>query len=758
MDRTSIIILAICFVLLFSWTKVSQTLWPPAPRPPQATEQIEGESGSNAPPSTASVKAAETTPAAAEVAPASTRGPEVLETLESEKAVYTFTSHGGGIKTIALKDYPAIADAKKAALKGNADLSTINTNVPLPIMSIRGSPAIEGNNEYTLRRAGDTVTAETLLPNGLRIVKEFQLNETNYLITSRVRFENTTDEAITLPEREIVVGTAASASPHEDPHFQAALWSDGDDTKTIQQTYFDNKTMGCFGGNPRHYYTVADTNLQWTAAYSQFFAVAAIPEKTPQQHVLAAISTPAVRELTDEENKLRKSIWDFTRHDFIGLNSALYRLAQPAEPFFENLANRFSEQTRGQIRTFDGRSQPPSEMVDAFIAELNAMLLVAQLYEQDKIFFANIANTGELRMLAEHRPVGEERARFNRLLIEAAFGPKLIQKSSKSYQASYTYGSAILQPKASETLGIEFYAGPKEYYALSKLAEERESNLDEVMGLGGFFGMFSKLLLLSMTGLHNMGLPFGLCIVTITIIIKLVFWPLTQSSTRSMKRMAKLQPQMKEIQEKYKDDSQKMNMKTMEFMRANKVNPLASCLPILIQFPFFIGFFKMIKTAIELRGASFLWAGDLSSPDTLFFIPGLGWLPFIGIPGEGLPVNPMPILMGVTMIYQMRLTPQSPTMDPVQQKMFKYMPVFFMFILYGYSSGLTLYWTVNNVLSIIQTKLVKNLDDNEAPVVMPSGGAQGAAAPGGKAVRKGLPGRKKKKKDKNDPFDPRNRR
>ena len=287
------------------------------------------------------------------------------------------------------------------------------------------------------------------------------------------------------------------------------------------------------------------------------------------------------------------------------------------------------------------------------------------------------------------------------------------------------------------------------------------------MNLNGFFGMFSKLLLLGMTALHKLGLPYGLCIVAITIMIKLVFWPLTRSSTLSMKRMAKLQPEMKKIQEKYKDDPKKGQIKTMEFMREKKVNPLASCLPMLVQIPFFIGFFMMIKTAIELRGASFLWACDLSSPDTIFIIPGLGWIPFLGIPGQGFPVNPMPILMGVSMIYQMRLTPQSPTMDATQQKIFKYMPIMFMFILYGYSSGLTLYWTVNNILSIIQTKMVKNEDDRknaaeggkdvsvEATVVADP--PKSLTPKGGTSGRKGLPGSKKKKK-KNDPYDPGNRR
>jgi YidC/Oxa1 family membrane protein insertase len=221
------------------------------------------------------------------------------------------------------------------------------------------------------------------------------------------------------------------------------------------------------------------------------------------------------------------------------------------------------------------------------------------------------------------------------------------------------------------------------------------------------------MLLLAMNGLHDfLRLPYGWAIVTITFIIKLVFWPLTLASTRSMKRMSALQPQMNAIKEKYKDDPAKMNKKTMEFMKEHKLNPVGGCLPLLIQMPIFIGFYRMIQSAIELRGAPFLWIGDLAQPDTLFVIPGLGMFPFIGIPGVGLPINLLPLIMGATQIWQVRLTPPSPGMDAGQQKMMRYMPLMFIVILYNFSAGLTLYWTVQNLLSIVQTKLTKT-DPND---------------------------------------------
>src|SRR6185295_10022204 len=170
-----------------------------------------------------------------------------------------------------------------------------------------------------------------------------------------------------------------------------------------------------------------------------------------------------------------------------------------------------------------------------------------------------------------------------------------------------------------------------------------------------------------------------------------------------MKRMQALQPQMKAIQEKYKEDPVKTQRKLMEFMKENKVSPLGGCLPMMLQMPVFIGFFYMIRSAIELRGASFLWVDDLSRPDTLFMIPGLNF-----------PFNLLPLIMGGTMLWQSHLTPPSPGMDPVQQKMMRYLPLIFMIFLYNYSAGLALYWTVNNLLSILQTKLTKTQTDAEA--------------------------------------------
>jgi YidC/Oxa1 family membrane protein insertase len=211
-------------------------------------------------------------------------------------------------------------------------------------------------------------------------------------------------------------------------------------------------------------------------------------------------------------------------------------------------------------------------------------------------------------------------------------------------------------------------------------------------------GFFSKLLLWSMNELNELGLGYGLSIIGITVIIKLVFWPLTNASTKSQKRMQALQPQLKAITDKYKDDAVKRNEKTMEFYKQHKVNPMGGCVPMLIQLPVMYGFYWMMRGAIELRGAHFLWAFDLSQPDTIATLAGF-------------PVNPMPLIMGATQLWQSHMTPAAPGMDPGQQKLMRWMPVMMIAIFYKMSSGLVLYWTVSNLLSILQMKLTKTTED-----------------------------------------------
>jgi YidC/Oxa1 family membrane protein insertase len=256
---------------------------------------------------------------------------------------------------------------------------------------------------------------------------------------------------------------------------------------------------------------------------------------------------------------------------------------------------------------------------------------------------------------------------------------------------------------ASSTWAATWYAGPKEYTRLSD-TDIFKHNEDLAMQFG-FFGWFAKLLITIMTWVHEamggerLAWGWGWSIVITTLFLKIVFVPFTLAASKTSKRMAKLAPMMTELREKHKDDPRKAQEGMMKLYQEYKVNPLGGCIPILITIPFFIGFFSMLQSASELRFAAFLWAPDLSAPDTIARI----W---------GLPINIMPLLMGATMIVQMRITP-TPTTDPIQQTMFKIMPWIFTLFCYNFSCALALYSTVNGLFTIGQQLVINRMPEPE---------------------------------------------
>jgi YidC/Oxa1 family membrane protein insertase len=234
-----------------------------------------------------------------------------------------------------------------------------------------------------------------------------------------------------------------------------------------------------------------------------------------------------------------------------------------------------------------------------------------------------------------------------------------------------------------KVLDFELYVGPKDFVRLDRLGLEQE----RVMQFG-FFGFFSKLLLLLMKAIHFVIPNWGLTIITVTLLIRLLLWPLTQAQVRSSQRIALIQEPLRQLREKYKDQPQKMQSEVLKLFKNHQVNPAAGCLPIFVQIPIFLGLYSMLRTTSDLRLAEFLWIRDLSMPDT---IAHLGRFP----------LNILPWLMGLTTFWQMRIMPSS-TLDPMQRKIFQWMPLMFLFFCYNLPSGLILYWTVQNILSIIQ--------------------------------------------------------
>jgi len=288
-----------------------------------------------------------------------------------------------------------------------------------------------------------------------------------------------------------------------------------------------------------------------------------------------------------------------------------------------------------------------------------------------------------------------------------------------------------LAPHASEVLGSVLYVGPKEYHRLSN-ADVFKHDEDRIMEYG-WLRLPAAILLTLMTWTHGWTANWGVAILLTTLSLKFAFLPLTLSASRSAKRMQKIQPELKEIREKFKDNPQKQQSATMELFKRAKVNPMGGCIPILITIPFFFGFYRMLRSAAELRFAPFLWAKDLTAPDTILSV-GHGTLPFIGT----LDINILPVLLCATVFMQMRITPQ-PMVDNAQARMMKFMPFLFMIFCYSYSCALSLYSTVNGLFTIGQQVIINRMKDVD--VAADAGSAKSGSGKGfpGKAIKNVTP-------------------
>jgi YidC/Oxa1 family membrane protein insertase len=277
---------------------------------------------------------------------------------------------------------------------------------------------------------------------------------------------------------------------------------------------------------------------------------------------------------------------------------------------------------------------------------------------------------------------------------EAHYQGKLI--NSNIVKASYTGSKITIANSTSNNYGFILYLGPRDIDILKSLGKKLELAVNF-----GWFDVIAKPFWYVLRFLYKYIPNYGVAIILLTILIKILFWPLTFKSYKSMKEMQKLQPHLTKLREKYKDNREQMNKEMMNLYRTYKINPLGGCLPMLVQLPVFYALYNVLRDSIELRHAPFmLWIKDLSAPDRLFnfpiqHIPSLDW---IILPPYGIPV--MTLLMGASMFITQKMTP-SPG-DPTQAKMMLFMPVIFTFFFINLPSGLVLYWLINNILSIGQ--------------------------------------------------------
>lgn len=294
-------------------------------------------------------------------------------------------------------------------------------------------------------------------------------------------------------------------------------------------------------------------------------------------------------------------------------------------------------------------------------------------------------------------------------LSNAWIGGKSIQiqgnegEEIEGVSGTMSFPVGILRSQESKEFALHVYAGPKDYAGLASLGHEQK----KVMQFGVFWWIsepFSWVL----NKLHGVFGSYGLAIIVLTILVKLILWPLTAQATRSQKKMQSLQGPMSKLREKHKGNSQKLNQEMMKFYKEHKVNPFAGCWPILIQIPIFLGMFWMLRSAAELYGQSFLWANDLSEQDHVAQV-------------QGFSLNVLPILMVITQWFQMKLNPMQmgPELSDAQRinaKMMRFMPFMFLIFLYFFSSALVLYWTIQNLMTILQTLITKKVPEPSAVV------------------------------------------
>ncbi len=318
--------------------------------------------------------------------------------------------------------------------------------------------------------------------------------------------------------------------------------------------------------------------------------------------------------------------------------------------------------------------------------------------EEDPVQFAGVTNQFFATVLHPKEPVVTSMwGKAEQVSLEKG------KSTVTSVRAGLRLPPATLNPSESRTFSYNIFIGPKHNNLLRKMEKHWGEGWGDVMQYGWFW-FVSRPLNFLLNTYHGWldGIAkkwsWGLAIILLTITVRTFIWPLHAKSTHTMKRMAKLKPEMDKLKEKYGDDPNKLNTETMGLYRKFGINPLGGCLPMFIQIPIFFGFYRMLQYAVELRGQGFLWVDDLSQPDTLAHVAGI-------------PINVLPIVMALTSFLQMKMTPM--TGDAMQRRIMMLMPFIFFFFCYNFASALALYWTTQNIFSIGQTWLMNKVPEPE---------------------------------------------
>jgi YidC/Oxa1 family membrane protein insertase len=312
--------------------------------------------------------------------------------------------------------------------------------------------------------------------------------------------------------------------------------------------------------------------------------------------------------------------------------------------------------------------------------------------DKNKAAYAKAANNGWIGILQHY---------FVAALLPQDQRPREYY-ARKLMEDFYAAGAILpvdaITPGSTGMITVALYAGPQEQEKLKAIATGLELTVDY-----GWLTVIAAPLFWVLQYFHGWVGNWGLAIILLTVVIKLIFFPLSAASYRSMAKMKLVTPKMMKIREQYANDRMKQNQAMMDLYKQEKINPLGGCLPILVQIPVFISLYWVLLASVELRHAPWLWVPDLATPDTMFTIPGIA-----------MPVGVLPIIMMVTMIFQTRMNPTPP--DPVQAKVMQIMPFAFGVMFFFFPAGLVLYWVINNILSIAQQWQITRMIEGNKPV------------------------------------------
>jgi len=358
------------------------------------------------------------------------------------------------------------------------------------------------------------------------------------------------------------------------------------------------------------------------------------------------------------------------------------------------------------VRVFNGSEQPVTESLSIAMREAYPAKKNANVFEGPSALINKSLETIEIDDIAKKNSltgkitwVALQNRYFTTSLIpltEEDASLRLAVLPGNVVEAQYDSPEQVIAPNSRQSFEYQLFFGPKDINAIQPAGHQLERIVDF-----GMFDILAKPCLWLLNFIYGVIPNYGVAIIILTILTKILLWPLGTKSYKSMSQMKKLQPLIQEIREKYKNDRKKMNEEVMALHKTYSINPVGGCLPMILQIPVFFALYRMLDQAIELRHAHFLWwINDLSAPDRLFNFDFS--IPFME-PPYGIPV--LTLVMGATMFWQQKMAP--PAGDPTQAKMMLLMPVVFTFIFINFSAGLVLYWLVNNVLSIAQQSYVQ---------------------------------------------------